>query len=100
MQNYNTMKKTWMIAAAMVAMLSLASCQKEQPACWEVTITEHMKGMGMDEDLSTTTVIYGTESEIDAQVKQLTSTSMSMPGMQVTFDVDKKKLDKSEADCF
>lgn len=85
----------------MVAMLSLASCQKEQPACWEVTITEHMKIMGMeDQRISTTTVIYGTESEIDAQVKQLTGTSMSMPGAEVTFEVDKKKLDKSEADCF
>ena len=95
------MKKTWMIAAAMVAMLSLAACQKEQPACWEVTITEHMKITGMEEEtVSTTTVIYGTESEIDAQVKQLTNSSISVPGAEVTFEVDKKKLDKSEADCF
>lgn len=92
------MKKIFSCAAILAA-LAFASCKSNTPACWEVTIVEHIEMMGEKHDATTTQLMYGTESEIDAAIKQLTSTQMSMPGASVTFDVTKKKADKSESDC-
>lgn len=93
------MKKVFVMAAMVVAMLGLCSCEKDEPACWEISITETLNFMGQKESFTTTTVMYGTEEEVNAFVKQTTGSSMNgSMGMSVTFDVEKTKLEDSE--CF
>lgn len=90
--------KKMMIFAAVVAALVLSSC-KEEKACWEVNLTQKMDMMGETQSVTTTFYVYGTESDVEAEVKTMKGISASMPGVSVTYDVTKKKVDKAESDC-
>lgn len=94
------MKKVVVLAAVVASLFAFTSCNKDVKECWEITITQKMDFMGEKETSTTTTYVYGTEDEADAMIKQLTGSSVSMPGANVSFDAKKKKADKAESDCF
>lgn len=93
------MKKIVFCVALAMAALSFTSCKDNTPACWEVTIVQHITVMGVTTDNTSVIQKYGTESEIDTFVKTLTSTAGSIAGNTIKFDVTKKKVNKAEADC-
>ena len=83
------MKKLFVIPCLLV--LFLASCQNNQKACYEITLTANGQ--------SETMYIYADENGADAQATALENRYAAMGYSKDKLSVQVKKLDKSESDC-
>lgn len=96
-------KNLFSVAALVLTMTAMVGCNNdvETPkACWEFTVVQHVDFMGEKYDQSITNYVYGSEKDVDQAIKQITSQSVSAPGMKTTYDATKKQVNKSESDCY
>lgn len=85
------MKKAFIAVAIVLAAGLMTSCNKE--GCYEVKIKASAMGMTFEVPV----YVYGTPDDVDAAIETAKAEMGTTEG--VTYDISRKRINKSEADC-